>query len=333
MTSIPQSIYQDPTLAAIDAAMEEKQKGQSARAYLGMSGVGDACSRKVWYRFRWMAPARFDASTLKKFDDGHAGEDVQAARLRMVEGVTLHTHNEDGSQFGFSDLGGHFRGHMDGAIIGLLQAPKTWHVWEHKQSAPSVYSRLSAIVAKVGEGDALKEWNGTYYGQAQLYMHYSGITRHYLTVATAGGRETQSVRTKYSKEDALALIELARELVYANEPPMRVSDSPSWWQCKFCEHIEACHGLAAVYPAVNCRTCAFSTPTECGRWRCTRDGAGLSTRDQQAGCREHLFRPDLMPGEAVEADPQRRWIRYEDGLVNCVEGAEGKTSRELTPWQ
>ena len=86
MVQIPDII--DPTLEAADAALEAAQD-RSVRPYLGASAIGDPCARKLWYGFRHAAPPSFSAEVLKRFEDGHHGEDVQAARLRLVDGIEL----------------------------------------------------------------------------------------------------------------------------------------------------------------------------------------------------------------------------------------------------
>ena len=146
----------DPTLAAVDAAIEVRGNAEQHRPYLGMSAIGRACSRALWYGFRWCSPNTFDAATLKRFEDGHRGEDIQADRLRLVEGIELLTIDpRTGRQFGYVDHAGHFRGHSDGLITGILQAPATQHVWEHKQVADKKQAEL--IKAKAEHGDKMEE--------------------------------------------------------------------------------------------------------------------------------------------------------------------------------
>ena len=72
----------DPTLAAIDKQLVIESKKEIARGYIGMSAIGGECARKIYFDFHWCSPPDFSAATLKKFADGHIGEDVQAARLR-----------------------------------------------------------------------------------------------------------------------------------------------------------------------------------------------------------------------------------------------------------
>lgn len=328
------AIWSDPTLDAIDEQMEKSQD-RRPRPYLGMSAIGGPCERQLWYDFRWCVAPSFDAATLKKFDCGHRGEDIQAARLRTVPGLKLHTHDENGRQFGFADIGGHMKGHMDGAITGLVQDPETWHVWEHKQSSEKVQGTLAKFISTEGEHAALIKWNETYYGQAQLYMHYSGMHSHYLTCSTPGGRSTISVMTPYDVAYAERLIERARRVVYSPSPEglERVSDRPDWFQCKWCRNHAICHKTEPLTaPVVSCRSCVFSTPNASGSWDCVRRGTDLSQAAQHLACDLHLYHPELLPWGADDTD-EAEWIRYANGIVNHSQGSKAGercyTSREI----
>jgi hypothetical protein len=305
---------EDPTLAAIDRALEAVSRRKPPRPYLGMSAIGYSCERALWYSFRWVSPPNFDALSLKRFEDGHSGEDVQAARLRMVEGLTLLTIDPDtGRQYEFIDHNGHFRGHFDGAVLGLLQAPRKFHVWEHKQVSEKGQRELETAKRTVGEQNALLKWNPAYYAQAVLYMDYAGIDRHYLTVSSPGGRHTVSCRTHANPDAAAALKDKARRIIYSDWAPPRISDNPSWYQCAMCEHHGVCH-QGAQAPR-SCRTCLHSRPADNGLWHCERWNQTLDRARQEAGCEKHLYLPSLVPGQQVDAGED--WIEYQmnDGIV------------------
>lgn len=297
--------FPDPTLTAIDSAMESLQD-ISPRPYIGMSSIGDPCSRKLWYRFRFALENKHDAATIKRFEDGHAGEALQATRLRMVAGIELKTENEVGEQFGFSLLGGHLRGHMDGAVLGLLQSPKTWHVWEHKQVGEKKFEQLKKLKESKGEKEALKAWDEIYYGQAITYMAASGMTRHYLTCSTPGGRDTISVRTNFDRAHADRLFARAQMIIDANTPPEGISRNPSWYLCKWCEFSKICHG--EEMPQRTCRTCAHITPVQDAKWVCERYNHTLPVAEQKEGCKDHLYIPALL-----------HWARPVDSGDNFVE--------------
>jgi len=232
----------DPTLLAMYEAIENKQKDEKQREYLGASSIGHDCARAVYYGYHNYPRKPFKARTLMMFDDGHRTEDLTAERLRMIEGIKLHTHKPDGYQYGFSDLDGKFRGHCDGVIEGLLQSPSNPHVWEHKSCEHKKYNEFIKCLAAYGEKDALENWSMIYYVQAQLYMHYFGLTRHYLTVSLGGGRDYKSCRTEYKKEVALYYIDRAKKIIEAKSEPLRLSENKDFWKCKFCDYREICHG-------------------------------------------------------------------------------------------
>lgn len=309
MVALPEP--QDPTLEAADRALEAVQNTWP-REYLGMSGLGAECERRLWLDFRWASAVRHNASTLKKFADGEHGETLQAERLRRVSGINLLTLDpETGRQFRFEGVRGHVAGHFDGSILGLIQAPKTWHVWEHKQVEEKKQRRLEKLKADLGEKQALEAWDPVYYGQAVLYMHFSGIDRHYLTCSTPGGRHTISVRTEANPVAASRLLVKAERIIDADRPPARISDDAGYFVCRMCDHRAVCHDGAL--PARNCRTCLSSTPVEGGQWQCDRFGKTLTRAEQNAGCALHLFIPDLVAGEQVDAGDDFVTYRMADG--------------------
>lgn len=304
-------LYSDPTLEAADRALEAKAAEEKPRGYLGMSSIGDSCSRKLWYGFRHAGREKFDALTLKRFADGHRSEDLIIERLRLVEGLELFSVNEDGSQLRVTDHNGHFSGHLDGTVLGLLQAPKTKHVLEVKCVGDKKFAEFKKAVADLGEKMALRKWNPTYYAQAQCYMHYTGLTRHYIVVATAGGRDWASARTEYNAADALQLVTKAKRIIDAQEPPERVSNKSDWYECKWCAFSGICH--EQDMPARSCRTCLHSTAMPEGQWHCERWGKTLTLDEQVAGCPTHKFLPSLVPGEPIDVSEKGVTYKMQDG--------------------
>ena len=306
----------DPTLAALKAAQEEGQYLEP-RNYLGMSYVGKECSRALWYSFRWALTIKFAADVLRRFEDGHIGEEIMAKRLRAINGLELHTVNaKTGKQFAMQDCGGHFAGHMDGAIRGLLHDPKTWYVWEHKQVDQKKFDLLNKAKDKLGEENALKDWDSVYYAQAQLYMHYSKIKLHYLTCALPGGRDITSTITEYNREDALFHINKGKAAIKSGMPPARFSANESVPPCLWCDYKSICHGKAL--PKVSCRTCVHATPvivdeSKDAKWHCSFHDKEITTDEQRNGCDSHVYIPDLLQNlaEHVDANPDENWIEYE----------------------
>ncbi len=315
MTKIPPET--DPTLDAVDAAIEAQENAIPERGYCGMSGVNDPCSRKIWYQFRHAKAKDKKSKLIKAADDGHHGELLQAKRLRMVDGITLHTVDPStGKQFEYSWFNGFMLGHPDGKITGLLQSPKTPHIWEHKSCNQKKYDDLIKLKEKFDEKLCLKEWDVIYYGQAQLMMHFEGYTRHYLTVSLPGGRDTQSCRTEYNEKYALEILQKAEAIIFSDSAPTRISESPSWFYCKhFCDFYDICHEKAK--PLLNCRTCLHSTPERDGKWSCAKLGEPIG-KEMMCGGEMHLYLPDMLGSKPVEAI--EGGVVYADGRVNYEGG-------------
>jgi hypothetical protein len=299
----------DPTLVAADAALVAAQVRRT-RPYVGMSSIGAECMRQIWYAFRWVGLADFDAMTLKRFADGHATEAVAVARLKAVDALELYEVDDAGQQFGFEDLGGHFKGHMDGVVLGLLQAPTTWHVLEIKATAEKKLAELRKAIREHGEKLALRVWNPVYYAQAVLYMHYAGLDRHYTVICTPGARDWLSIRTDADPCEAARLIKRAESIITTDVPPPKIG-GPDLFLCRWCDRSAICHEGAPSDR--NCRTCLHATAEIEGGWSCARWRTDLDPDQQAAGCAHHLYLPGLVPGEQLDATQDSVSYKMPDG--------------------
>jgi hypothetical protein len=322
MAALPAIAPPDPTLEAVRVAVQQSiEQDRSPRTYLGASEIGHECMRRLWYGFRWATPpgAGIDAAAQWRFDDGYRCEDVLAQRLRLVPGVHLQTLDPStGRQFGISDLGGHFRGHLDGLITGIVQAPKTMHVWEAKAVNEKKLADLDKLRADRGEKNALRAWDAVYYAQAVIYMAYFELDRHYLTACSPGARTMTSVRTDADLDAAAALRRKAEAIITSPEPLPKINENPAWYLCKMCPAHSICHG--SKMPEVNCRTCAHATPEMDGdgRWSCAYLKRDIASKDHGAPCLHHRYIPALVKfAKPVDASEEENWIQYEmpDGRV------------------
>ena len=190
--------------------------------------------------------------------------------------------------------------------INLLEAPKTWHVLEFKTHSVKSFNDLMA--KKVRESKPL------HFAQMQTYMHLMGLTRAmYLAVC----KDTDDVyveRVEADPDFAQGLLAKAERVIFAATPPPRISTDPAWYQCRMCDHAPVCHAgsAEAAAPEINCRTCLHATPVE-GGWHCARHDRMLAPAEQRTACGRHLFIPDLIPGEVIDAGDDVVTYRMADG--------------------
>ena len=276
----------------------EADASDGFRSHLGASLIGKACERALWYDFRWTTKARFEGRVLRLFETGNREEERLVRNLRRTGATVLEVDPETGRQFRVQAHGGHFGGSLDGVALHLLEAPKAWHVLEFKTHSNKSFTDL---VAK-----KVRESKPQHFAQMQIYMHLMGMNRAmYLAV----NKDTDDLYVQRVEADVAyteQLLEKARRIIFAPTPLPRISEEPSWYQCRLCDHADVCHGPRAA--EINCRTCLHSTPVE-GGWHCDRHQKPLSEVDQRTGCEQHLYLPPLVP--AAQVDAGEDWVDYE----------------------
>lgn len=311
MPELPE--IQTPTELAIWAGLEaEQDRGQ--RTYLGASVLGEECSRKLWYDFRWATdPEVFDGRKLSIFETGNVWEDRIVGMLRKGGMVVDATDPENpGHQYAVKFAGGHGGGHTDGKVLGVPEAPKTVHLFEAKSSNQKGFLELKR--KKVREAKPM------HFAQMQVYMHLQGLTRALYICVNKNDDSLYVERVEYDAAFALILMAKADAIVGAHSPPTKLHDDPTAkmaWQCGFCTKRGVCH--EGAFSRRNCRTCLHATPEPDGdgRWSCARHLKDLTKDEQKAGCPNHLYLPGLVAGEQRDADEAGEWVEYlmRDGTV------------------
>mgnify|MGYP002635293967 CR=1 FL=1 len=287
MVALPEQ--KSPTIDAIYAAYEAN-RGDGFRAHLGASIIGKACARALWYDFRWATSAKHEGRILRLFETGQREEDRLVRNLRDTGATVLEVDPETGRQFSVQAHGGHFGGSLDGVAIGILEAPKSWHVVEFKTHGVKSFRDLCAKGVEASKPQ--------HAAQMQIYMYLTEITRA-IYIAVCKDTDALYVERIHADRDAgQRLLNKAKRVITAPRPPSRISEDPAWFECRFCDHHDLCHGGRLA--AYTCRSCLHSTPVD-GGWHCARHDRMLSPAGQRFGCLQHLYIPELVPGEVIDA--------------------------------
>ncbi|MCQ4159209.1 PD-(D/E)XK nuclease family protein [Roseomonas sp. GC11] len=295
MVALPPSasLTVDAIYAAYEAAADH-----GYREHLGASLIGTECERALWYSFRWATRARHTGRLLRLFDTGHLAEARFVADLRRIGVTVLDLDPATGRQWNLRDASGHFGGSMDAVAIGFPEAPKAWHVCEFKTHSAKSFAKLKA------EGVASSK--PLHWAQMQAYMQLADLDRAFYLAVCKDTDELYQERIRHDAEAGLRILAKAERIIAAARPPARISEDPAWWQCRFCDHHAVCHGGAV--PERHCRSCLHATPVADGAWHCARHPCVLLRRDQQAGCGLHLYIPNLIAAEQIDAGED--WVSY-----------------------
>jgi len=320
MTTLPTPItaYKAATKTAelIDAALLAKADN-GFRPHLGASQIGKPCERALWYAFRWATRAKFPARILRVFARGHR-EEAHLTALLELAGIRVHTFDPTtGKQYRLG--GAHFSGSCDGMADGVPESPRVRHIVEFKTTNAKGFAKLQA--------DGVQKAQPTHYAQMQCYMRWAGLERALYMAVNKDDDQLHLERVNYDEAFAASLVAKAERIIYAARAPERVSNDPTWYECKFCDHRAICHE-AKPTQEVNCRTCCHSTPERTGEWSCARWASPVPTDAQRTGCESHALHPDFAPWPMAGGHGQWSAVYLVRG-VEVVNGEDGYASSEL----
>lgn len=317
----------EKTLAAIDNSIKNDQGGTFRgwlgkvighmddaystdefpfRSHLGASLVGGECARQIWYNFRWSTLTKHPGRLLRLFNRGHLEEARFIAALLSI-GVQVYQQDENGKQFRVSDAGGHFGGSGDGVGIGIpdLEALVA-ALLEFKTSAEKPFVELAGKNwRKYSEnlllppekrkniqftGKGVRACKFEHYVQMQVYMKKMGLAVALYVVVNKNNDELYAELVPFNAQIADEFIQRGVNLVWMNDEPDKLSNSPAWFACKWCDHRQVCHYNKP--PHRNCRTCRHSQPKDDGNWYCespeTATPSGPLTKEEQLnGCQKY----------------------------------------------
>lgn len=272
--------WQGKVLPHIGDAYQQEDLSQPFRKHMGASVIGRECPRAIWYSFRWAYLKQHISRMRRLFNRGHLEEGRFIALLLMI-GVEVYQHDENGKQFRISDAGGHFGGSGDGVAYGIPDLdPGTPALLEFKTSAEKAFVKVKANGVQVEKPE--------HFAQMQVYMTKMGLSVALYMIINKNTDEIHAELIRLEADVADHFINKGQKLVFTREPPPRISESPSWYKCKFCDMKPVCHDN--IHPFVSCRSCDNVECAVDGTWKCHLDSDSvkvLSTEDQYKACESY----------------------------------------------
>lgn len=236
------------------------------RSHLGASVIGHPCERHLWYHFRWTTREPFTGRQLRLFNRGHREEARFVEWLRGI-GFNVEDETEDGKQVRIAGVSGHFGGSLDGQT--------------------DIPAWLVEVCAKLAElGRFLLEFKTSGTGRSFTDLRAKGVRgakpRHFAQMSVYGHKRglRYALYLCINKNDDDIYVEIveldhvlaetleakAHNVITAQTPPGRISESKAWFDCKWCAYNKLCHeGEPAER---NCRSCAHAKAIDGGEWSC-----------------------------------------------------------------
>lgn len=254
-----------------------RQGNEGHRSHMGASLIGKECARAIWYDFRWATKSNFEGRMIRLFNRGHLEEARFIAMLLMI-GCQVWQQDENGHQFRISDSEGHFGGSGDGVAMGIPDlAPNVPCLLEFKTHSEKSFKDL--------EAKGVKEAKWEHYVQMNVYMRKMGLP---VALYMAVNKNTDALYGEIvplDTEVADQYLDRANKIVWLQEAPKKISQSPGFFKCRFCNHRPVCHLKHA--PDVNCRTCAYAEPSTNAQWICRKFEQVIPKETQLTGCQQY----------------------------------------------
>jgi hypothetical protein len=261
-----------------DAYREEEEPH---RHHLGASLVGGDCARSIWYNFRWATKSNFSGRMLRLFNRGHLEEGRLIACLLTI-GCEVYQQDEHGKQYRITHADGHMGGSGDGVVVGLPDLPPgTAALLEFKTHNEKSFTELKA--------KGVKEAKPEHYIQSNIYMRKMALPIALYLAVNKNTDEIYGELLPLNPQIADQFLARGEKLVWMDQPPTRLSETPGFWKCRFCDHRPVCFLKAA--PDRNCRTCIYASPMtgNSGLWGCTMHNRYLDKKEQFTGCDKYTL--------------------------------------------
>jgi hypothetical protein len=141
-------------------------------------------------------------------------------------------------QEGFRTCEGFIAGHVDGIIHSGPDCISYPCLWECKTLGSKGWNKVNK--------EKVKKAYPVYYGQMQIYMAYMELDENpaLFTALNADTMELYHEAVPFDQQAAQSLSDKGVRVIeacLAGEKLPRLSDDPTWFQCKMCPYQERCH--------------------------------------------------------------------------------------------
>jgi len=265
-----------------------KDTEESHRSHMGASQLGQDCGRAVWYSFRWATKGAHSGRMLRLFNRGHI-EEARFIAMLLTVGMPVYQQDENGKQFRISFGDGHGGGSGDGVTqyngSPTLLECKTHNEKSFIELAGSLESWRKYLDGEGHfKGKGVRDAKPDHFVQSQIYMRKMGLALCLYMGVCKNTDDLYIELLTLNSEHADQYIDRGEKLIQMSTPPKKISESPGFWKCTYCEHRRVCH--MKLPPDRNCRTCKYIQLESDGKWSCTYPAQQmiLSPKKQLEGC-------------------------------------------------
>jgi CRISPR/Cas system-associated exonuclease Cas4 (RecB family) len=275
------------------------------RPHLGCSLIGSKCDRFIWYSFRWALSDIKDGRIVRLLSRGNREEQSVISLLKSI-GCDF------SEKTNYLNFGCHIGGSVDGIILrGLPEDDESHFVLEIKTHNKKSFDTL------IKDGVRLSKFQ--HFIQMQLYMLGTNIDKSLYYAVCKDDDRIYTEIVLFEEELAKKYLERAQKIALSDFPPEKISNDPSWYECKMCPAYDICQKKSWT-KQINCRTCAHSTAKNDSSFLCESYNFVLHPSHQKRACDQHVLHPEMVPWERKESNDSQS-ATY---VINGQEFVNGK---------
>lgn len=293
------------------------------REHLGASVLGKACSRELWYSFRWVKQTKHKANLYRLWNRGHLEE---GRILQWLRGIGCKIDEYDPNSRLYQKENGEF-------IVGEKQqvVPMLWIDCSDDLAAINIalqrgIKRKQLRVSFCG-GHAGGSCDAVGYLPPQ-FNYAKPVLFEFKTANTQSSSKLEQEGVVVSKREHYAQMNIygrdllpepielccyisvnknndeiyiefvplsvdvankyelkAFNIITANEPPPKIAQNAGSFSCRWCDFNDVCH-MGAAYEK-NCRSCKHSMAIDNKQWFCKLHNTVLGKDTIKLGCDSH----------------------------------------------
>lgn len=294
---------------------------QGHRNHLGASELGEECWRKLWYGFRWTKLDHHDGRMMRLFNVGHSAEPrfvtyLKGIGFKVKEFSQQLWYSEILNTYEIKE----WDEDLSGGTGSFLPVTEPYHVAQAKLRGKELKQfKISGALGHYGgsldgkakpparyeiEGDVIVslsfKTNNTGAGFADVAKKslQKAKPKHFAQECQYGYKEgikycVYMIENKNDSDITIKVVELdwnygkelerkAEQIIFAKEPPPRVSENPAMQQCTWCHQKGICHNGES--PEKNCRSCRNASPVANGEWFCSEHNGNIPQDFIPQGC-------------------------------------------------
>ena len=252
------------------------------RNHLGASIIGNACSRQIWYIFRWVKLEIHEGRIQRLFQVGHEAEPRFITYLKAIGFEVQPFDPTTGKQWRISAVNGHYGGSLD----GMCKAPARYDISEDLVFLNEFKTNGTGSGFNSVENKGVMLAKPKHYAQMSVYgWHYKLKYGLYLIENKNDSDITVEI-VLLNWNLGQELEKKAADIINAKVPPAKVSENPAFFECKFCHLSGICHYGEKVEK--NCRSCRYALPVANGEWECQYYSRIIPKDFIKVGCNDHV---------------------------------------------